>query len=183
MGHYVHPDDPEWLETARGYLQDVGYAVVEAVLDTETIAAARSALENAKQGLIAELGEARWGRSLAAGYNELRLPMRYDPFFYRILEIEPMLALVDAVLSPRAILRFQHGMTTPSGDTPSLNQYRFHMNFRHTGDRPVALDVVFAISEFNEQTGTLAIVPGSRRPCPTWSTPVETSACRRGRCW
>ncbi len=179
MHHRVSSSESGWLEVACNYLRDSGYVVIEQVLSADGLAAAEIALARAHDGLRAELGPQRWQHALGAGYDELRLPMRFDPLFLRLLETGPMLALIDAVLSPQAVLRFQNGMFSPPGATSQiLNQQRFHMNFRRVVGGMVALDVVFAVSDFDERCGTLVIVPGShQRP----DAPAEAYLRHAGR--
>lgn len=159
----VHVDEPGWLELAVAYLQDIGYVVVEKVLESEAVEAGKSALLRARDGLIEELGPEKWKRYLAEGHDELRLPMKFDPFFFDLLENESMRAMIDAVRSPHAILRFQQGMFSARDAVGPLPQHHFHMNFRGRLERPVAFDMIFAMSEFNESSGTLIVVPGSQQ--------------------
>lgn len=158
------PAHADWLPRTLDGLRVDGCAVVEGVLDARFLEETRAALYRAQRAIVAEVGQERLDR--AAELGVLRLPMRFEPHFYRFLELPPVLAVIDATVSPTAILHLQNGFILPSappGARPDVFQGRYHRDFpRHLGDGYVAsVNAFFAIDAFTETNGATRVVPGS----------------------
>jgi ectoine hydroxylase-related dioxygenase (phytanoyl-CoA dioxygenase family) len=143
-------------------LHDSGCAVVTGVLDPAFLEETRAALYRARQGVLEEVGAARLAAAGEAGV--VRLPLKFDPHFFRLLELPALLAVVDATLGETAILHLQNGFILPSfapGAVPALFQTSFHRDFpRHLGTR-VSVNALFAIDAFSAENGATLVVPGS----------------------
>jgi ectoine hydroxylase-related dioxygenase (phytanoyl-CoA dioxygenase family) len=125
------------------------------------------------------VGEERLQRAGELGV--LRLMMRFDPFFFRFLEIPDVLAVVDETLSPTAILHLQNGFILPSfasSDQPRVFQNSYHQDFPRVLNGYVAsINVLFAIDEFTRDNGATWIVPGTQHtPEPPSAGTIEASA-------
>jgi hypothetical protein len=66
--------------------------------------------------IVADVGAPRLERAGELGV--LRLMLRYDSHFYSLLELEEVLAVVDANLSSTAILHLQNGLILPPCGEP-----------------------------------------------------------------
>jgi len=100
-----------------------GFAIVESVLDRETLEQTRARMYAVRDCIVREVGEERLQRAGELGV--LRLMMRFDPFFFRFLEIPDVLAVVDATVSATAILHLQNGFilpSLPSTDSPRVSE-------------------------------------------------------------
>lgn len=146
-----------------------GYAVIESVLDAEFLAACREAMYRTQAAILADIGRDRLERAGELGV--LWLMMRYDPFFYRFLELPLLRAVVDATVSPTAIMHLQNGFILPSfaGDSPKVFQNSYHQDFpRLLNGYLASLNVFFAIDAFTEDNGATWVVPGThQRPRPS----------------
>ncbi len=115
--------------------------------------------------ILAELGVERLQRAGELGV--LRLMMKYDRFFTKFLEVPEILAIVDATVSPTAIMHLQNGFILPSyppGQAPDVFQNQFHMDFRRLLNGYVAsVNVLVAISDFTPESGSTLVVPGSHQ--------------------
>ena len=157
--------DENWLEQTIGSLHAAGYAVVLDVFDGERQEQTRQALYRAAKALREDLGE-----ELLRGARELslvRLIMKYEPFFFELLELPPMLAVVDSYLSPDAILRYQVGVILPAASR-NLPEHRvmhdLHVNFRHIPNLPrLTLDCVLLVTGLTTEGGGIELYPGSHR--------------------
>src|SRR5258708_39685563 len=142
--------DPSWLGTALAALKSDGYCVVESVLDNESIAEIRAAMYRAKEAILAEIGAEPLRRAGELGV--LRLMMKFEPSLLHILELPELLALVDATVSPTAILHLQNGFILPSQGqqlTPKIFQTTFHRDFpRHLNGYLASINILFAIDQF-----------------------------------
>jgi ectoine hydroxylase-related dioxygenase (phytanoyl-CoA dioxygenase family) len=157
--------DQAWLEKALVSLRRSGAAVVEGVLDDGFLEETRAAMYRAQAGILSEISSSRLERAGELGV--LRLMLKFDHHFYRFLELPEVLAVVDATLSPTAILHLQNGFILPSfpeGKAPEVFQNRFHQDFpRVLNGYMASLNVFFAIDAFTRQNGATLFVPGSHQ--------------------
>jgi ectoine hydroxylase-related dioxygenase (phytanoyl-CoA dioxygenase family) len=155
----------KWLPGLLQSLQDVGYAVVEDVLDPSFLDATRDAMRRVQRRIVEEVGRERLQRAGEVGV--LRLMFRYDEHFFRFLENDEMLAVVDATVSPSAVLHLQNGFVLPSsapGKNPDVFQTRFHMDFpRVLNGYLTSVNVLFAIDAFTPEAGATLVVPGTHQ--------------------
>jgi ectoine hydroxylase-related dioxygenase (phytanoyl-CoA dioxygenase family) len=163
-----------------------GYCVVEGVLSPALIEELRAAMYRAQARIVAEVGAERLQR---AGENGvLRLMMKFEPVFMRLLEIPQMLALVDQHLGSTAILHLQNGFILPSSSAPerALFQSSFHRDFpRVLNGYLMSLNTFFALDDFSVANGATWVVPGThQRETRPADDELERSAvcveCRAG---
>jgi ectoine hydroxylase-related dioxygenase (phytanoyl-CoA dioxygenase family) len=157
--------DERWLAHTLARIRDVGCALITGAIPPDMLAETSERLRTVQQQIRAEIGEERLERAGELGV--LRLMMRFDRFFTRYLEIPEMLAIVDATVSPTAILHLQNGFILPShprGTAPEVFQNNFHMDFRRLLNGYLAsINVFIAISEFTVDNGSTLVVPGSHQ--------------------
>src|SRR5262249_45999915 len=132
--------------------------------------ATRQAMYRVQQDILRDVGPERLARAGEQGV--LRLMLRYDPLFFALLELPELLALVDAALSPTAILHLPNGFLLPHTPQalgrPEVFQYRFHTDFpRVLNGYLASLNVMFAIDAFTAENGGTLLVPGThQKPTP-----------------
>lgn len=180
-------EEPRWLERTLEHLRIAGYGVVDGVLDETFLDRTRDAMYRAQAAIRAEVGEERLERAGELGV--LRIMLKHDDHFFACLEIPELLAIVDATVSPTAILHLQNGLILPSfapGESPEVFQLRFHQDFpRVLNGYPMSVNIFVAVDEFTAENGGTLIVPGTHqrepRPSPEFlqanAVPVE---CRAG---
>jgi ectoine hydroxylase-related dioxygenase (phytanoyl-CoA dioxygenase family) len=100
----------------------------------------------------------------------LRLVCKYDQVFLDLLALPEILAVVDAAVSPTAILHLQNGFILPSfkaGEGPKVFQNRYHMDFPRILNGYVAsINVMLAIDEFRADNGATIVLPGTHHKLP-----------------
>src|SRR5262249_5364252 len=101
-----------WLPLVLEGIRTQGCAVVEDVLDHILLAEIRGAMYRAQEKIHEEVGHQRLHRAGELGV--LRLMLKFEPTFFRLLEIEELLAIIDNTVSPTAILHLQNGFILPS---------------------------------------------------------------------
>lgn len=157
--------DDRWLDHALARIDDVGYALVSGAVPAGMLEETPDRLRAVQRRIVADIGADRLRRAGELGV--LRLMMKYDRFFARYLEIPEILALVDATVSPTAILHLQNGFILPShpaSTTPEVFQNGFHMDFRRLLNGYLAsVNVFVAVSEFTAANGATLVVPGSHQ--------------------
>src|SRR5215210_462186 len=124
--------DAAWLKTATAELSVKGFAVIRRMLTPERVENYRASVFRVREKMIAAIGRECFEQSIAAGNTELRLPFLFEPGLFDLLADPKVLALVDAVLGPAAILRFYNALITPpetAGGT-ARQTGSFHQNFK-----------------------------------------------------
>jgi ectoine hydroxylase-related dioxygenase (phytanoyl-CoA dioxygenase family) len=149
-------------------LRHQGFAVVPGVLDADFLSETRERLYAVQSQICRDVGTDRLERAGELGV--LRLMMKYDAHFLQFLEIPEMLAVIDATVSPTAILHLQNGFILPSfprGTNPTVFQNQFHMDFPRVLEGYVAsINVMFAIDAFTAENGGTIVVPGTQQRSP-----------------
>jgi len=168
---YINPDSQSnWLLLLEESIRDIGYVVVENVLNPQFIAESRDALYQVEQRIIEDVGEKRIIAAREAGDIELRLIMKYHDHFLRFFEIPRLTSVVEALLGDFAILRFQNGFIhrpNPGYTVGRLPQNRFHMNSRRSIPGFMGwLEIAFPI-QHPENKQISSIVPGSHQKATT----------------
>ena len=154
----------EWLGGALASVRRHGYAIVEDVLAGAALERTRDAMYRVHERILADVGTQRLERAGELGV--LRLMLRYDSHFFSLLELEEVLAIVDATVSPTAILHLQNGLMMPPSDgrEAELFQTSFHRDFpRHLEGYVASVNTLLAIDEFTEDNGATLLVPGSQQ--------------------
>jgi len=165
----------DWLGLARQALHYQGIVVLQGLLDAGLLVDTRNALEAAQKSYYAEMGEDRTLEAKQQGDVDIRMPMKYHPQFFHLMEHPALLTLVDSWLGNNAILRFVNGFIQPSLDAAlpvaPYRQSHFHMNLKQVFNGfPVGLDVIFVV-DAGTQGMLFDIVTGShqRMAMPTES--------------
>ena len=159
----------DWLRNVLESVSTRGYAVVEGVLNLSFLESTRDAMYRTQEEILRDVGKERLER---AGENGVqRLMMKYDPHFFRFLEIPELLEIIDSTVSNTAIMHLQNGFILPSSraeETARLFQYRFHQDFPRVLNGYVAsINVMFAIDEFSTETGATHVVPQTQQMTTT----------------
>jgi ectoine hydroxylase-related dioxygenase (phytanoyl-CoA dioxygenase family) len=155
--------DAAWLEKALGSLRHLGFAVVTGVLDESRIAATREAMYRVQERIRDDVGEDRLRR--AGEYGVLRNMVAYDDHFLELLELPEMLAVVDATVSPTAILHLQNGFVLPSiAEETASFQHTFHMDFpRYMEGYLASLNVMLTVDAYTAENGGTIVAPATHQ--------------------
>jgi ectoine hydroxylase-related dioxygenase (phytanoyl-CoA dioxygenase family) len=156
--------DPKWLTLVTEAIRYEGCAVVLDVLAPALIQRTRTAMYDVQRQIRDELGPERLAAAGESGV--LRLMARYDPSFLGLLAIPEMLAVVDRIVSPTAILHLQNGFILPPGDEASADtfQHTFHRDFpRHLHGYLASLNAMLTLDPFTAQNGGTLVVAGTQQ--------------------
>lgn len=176
-----------WLALALWALESEGCCVVEGVLEKTLIGRLADAMYTVRKQILEAIGSERLERAGEVGV--LRLMLKFDPIFFRLLQLPQVLAIVDATVSPTAILHLQNGFILPSfhrDGAPKVFQNSFHRDFpRHLNGYMASVNTFFALSEFTRDTGATLVVPGSHQkrnelPDVAVSKAAESAECHAG---
>jgi ectoine hydroxylase-related dioxygenase (phytanoyl-CoA dioxygenase family) len=157
--------DTDWLAGALETIRTLGFVAVAGVLDHDLLGRIRKAMYAAQKAIVAEVGADRLQRAGELGV--LRLLCKFDQVFLDLLSIPEILAVIDATVSPTAILHLQNGFVLPSfkpGEAPKVFQNRYHMDFpRVLNGYMMSINVMLAIDEFRPDNGATIVLPGSHQ--------------------
>ena len=135
--------------------------MVEGVLGHSFLESTRDAMYRTQEQILRELGKARLERAGERGV--LRLMMKFDPHFFKFLEIPEVLEIVNNFVSTTAIMHLQNGFILPSSpkeENATIFQNSFHQDFPRVLNGYVAsINVMFAIDDFSIETGATHVVP------------------------
>jgi ectoine hydroxylase-related dioxygenase (phytanoyl-CoA dioxygenase family) len=157
--------DSGWLARALETVRLEGFAAVSSVIDDHMLDRIRVAMYAAQKAIATEVGPERLQRAGEVGV--LRLVCKYDQVFLDLLTKPEILAVVDASVSPTAILHLQNGFILPSygkGEGPAVFQNRYHMDFPRILNGYIAsINVMIAVDEFRADNGATIVLPGSHQ--------------------
>jgi ectoine hydroxylase-related dioxygenase (phytanoyl-CoA dioxygenase family) len=156
---------PGWLRDAVEGLRVDGFAIVEDVLDGGLITRTREAMYAVRERIVADVGTQRLDRAGELGV--LRLMLAYDDRLYDLLELDDVLAVVDATVSPTAIMHLQNGLILPpaagSGRFGHF-QTSFHRDFpRHLEGYVASVNTFLAIDDFTADNGATLLAAGTHQ--------------------
>lgn len=175
-----------WIELLKEAIDFQGVVIVENVLEPSIIETTKSELYQVQKEIIRDVGTERL--KTAGELGVLRLMFRYSEFFFKYLEIPEVLQVVDATVSNTGILHLQNGFILPSfpvGESPSVFQNRYHMDFpRVLNGALLSINVFFPIDDFTSNNGgtlvSVATQQSTIRPSKEYlemtARPVECSA-------
>jgi ectoine hydroxylase-related dioxygenase (phytanoyl-CoA dioxygenase family) len=159
----LHVGTDTWLPQCLESVRYVGYAIVEGVLNEPFLARTREAMYRCQAAIARDVGDDRLARAGELGV--LRLMMKYEPHFLEFLALPELLAVVDATVSPTAILHLQNGFILPSSQNLEARgrfQSTYHRDFpRVLGGYLASMNVFFAIDDFTETNGATWVIPGT----------------------
>src|SRR5262245_61101989 len=107
----VDRKDTNWLNLTLEAVRHIGCAVVTSVLEPGFLLTTREAMYRVQSIIAHEVGKERLRRAGELGV--LRLMCKHDRHFLRFLEVPELLAVVDATVSPTAVLHLQNGFILP----------------------------------------------------------------------
>jgi ectoine hydroxylase-related dioxygenase (phytanoyl-CoA dioxygenase family) len=156
--------DDDWLRQCTQAVRHAGCCVVENVVARNDLERLRDAMYRAQERIVAHVGRERLESAGEVGV--LRLMMKFEPLVLRLLELPEMLAVVDAHVSPTAILHLQNGFILPPvrpGDEQAF-QLRFHQDFpRVLHGYLMSINALVAIDPFEKANGATWVVPGTHQ--------------------
>jgi ectoine hydroxylase-related dioxygenase (phytanoyl-CoA dioxygenase family) len=160
-----------WRELSLEALRFDGCVVVVNVLGERQIEETRAALYRAQERIEADVGAERLREAGELGV--LRLMLRYEPYFFRLLELPEVLVVVDGYVADTAILHLQNGLIlppVPEGERADVFQTRFHRDFpRLLNGSVMSVNAFVAVDEFTEENGATLLIPGTHQlePVPS----------------
>lgn len=160
----ISPKEANWLETSLEALDYVGCAIITDVLAPAFCDEVKKRMYKVNDAIIEEVGISRLREAKELGV--LRLPMLYDPIFFKFLEIPELLSIIEHTVSSTCILHLQNAFILPP--TPKKDvivfQNTFHQDFpRVFNGYKASINVFFALDEFTNENGSTRVLPGTHQ--------------------
>lgn len=147
--------------------------MVEDVFDAATLDAVRDGLYAGRELVQSRIGIDRLQRAGELGV--VRVPMLASDAFFRLLEAPEILEIVDATVSPTAILHLQNGFVLPPAQPADGAPFQrsFHRDFpRVLNGYLCSINTLIAIDEFTAGNGATIVVPGTHQSSSPWPEEV-----------
>src|SRR5262245_26292223 len=93
--------EKHWLDLALTAVRREGCCVVTSVLDADLLTVIRPAMYRVREAIVAEIGPERLARAGELGV--LRIMMKFEEIFLRLLELPEVLAVVNAAVAPTSV--------------------------------------------------------------------------------
>ncbi len=158
-----------WLSQSLADIEKLGFAIIENILDPSLLEWTRRSLYEVQKKIATDIGVERL--TAAGERGQFRMMMKYEEGFTRFLELPEVLQIVDATVSPTAVLHLQNGFILPSlapEKRPDIYQNQFHMDFpRVFNGYMTSINTFFAIDDFTHQNGATLLVPSSHQKSPS----------------
>ncbi|KTD51953.1 Phytanoyl-CoA dioxygenase (PhyH) [Legionella quinlivanii] len=171
--------DTHWLSDCKKLLDTVGFCIVENILSLADCQAGTQALDKIYPLITQEIGLERLEAAGEVGI--LRAPMKYSPYFMRLLENKFIQALVDAMLSDTSILHLQNGFIFPSQERDNVFenfQYTFHPDFpRYLNGYVASLNALITLTDIHSEDEIFYVVPGTHQQAQKF----DNDFCKRNQ--
>lgn len=159
----IDSDKNNWLEEALYSIGKDGYCIVENILDKNFCETGKEALELAYSRIISLIGKQRLINAGEVGV--IRGPMKYDPFFFKLLENNKIQNISQKSVSETSILHLQNGFIFPSQNEKKIQnefQFNFHRDYpRYHNGFVASINVLLTLDDIDERDEIFYVVPGA----------------------
>jgi ectoine hydroxylase-related dioxygenase (phytanoyl-CoA dioxygenase family) len=144
--------------TALESLAIRGFVVLENVLEAEILAETRQRMDSLLAADRAKFGDA--ALLAAREMGTLRYMMAADSFFLGLLNLPPVMAIIEALLGEACIVHLQNGIVLLPNQPHQ--QAVYHQDYRRwMGGYDVSFNAFFLIDPFTAENGGTWVVPST----------------------
>ncbi len=142
-------------------LDSVGYSIMKSVLSPEEVRTTIDRLRNLRDEEVSIYGDSFLKSK--GEYGQIRAPICRDSWFDMFARSVFVDEVLNSCLYDSSILHLMNGIVT----SPNVkhNQALFHRDFPKpfVANRPLSVNIFYALTEFNGTTGGTWLVPGSHK--------------------
>jgi ectoine hydroxylase-related dioxygenase (phytanoyl-CoA dioxygenase family) len=162
MNSYGVSKQDEQLNLQTAEIVRLGYTVLKNVVPSEICEEARIRLDKTYLKQIGEFGNENL---LRLKENDMaRSPLTYDPWFFYFLQLEIVNKFVTYFLGEYYILSLQNGIINQPGKKHHQTSWHRDLPYQNwVCSRPLAINAMICIDNFNEETGGTYVLPHSHR--------------------
>lgn len=141
-----------------------GWAVIEGAIPPAELDECRERIDKAYAAQVKEFGgEERLAR--AKDKNVVRVISAYDDFFMRYVNQDVVMQYVHAMLGKNVVLSSQSAIINhPVKDAIISHVWHRDLQYQHfVASRPLAVQALYCIEDFNPETGGTLVLPASHK--------------------
>jgi ectoine hydroxylase-related dioxygenase (phytanoyl-CoA dioxygenase family) len=144
-------------------ITNIGYTVVESGFSADELQMIRQKIDDAYELQVREIG----GEGVLQRINDadlVRCIIGYDDYFLKLAALPLIMAVTRKLLGQNFILMSQNAIINRPAD--SHYQFTWHrdLNYQHyVSSRPLAVSALYAIDDFNAETGGTWLIPASHK--------------------
>lgn len=143
-------------------IRRVGYTVIDSGYSEAELANISERIDRVYETQLEELGGENLKRINDA--DLARCLIEYDDYFVKLATHPTLLAIVSKLLGEYFLLMSQNGIINRSSDEHYQVTWHRDLNYQHfVSSRPLAVSALYAIDDFNEETGGTRILPASHK--------------------
>ncbi len=166
-GYSIMADSMSDIQEQTKQLEELGYTIVANALSADGVAAARGAVEDV---LEQEADVARGTGTRTDNLRNSHVIVGKHPHFYEFFLNPPVIGVVNEVLGDDAFLYDANiRVPMPTGERDARKGFQVHVDredytvLPFAGGRhfPMALNVIWCLTDFTEENGTTFVWPGS----------------------
>lgn len=143
------------------YLEEImtnGFTIIENVLSEEELVLYRSKIDQTYKIQEEEFGLDNLSKIKEK--NLCRMPLKYDDYFINIATNKIVLSIVEKILGKFYILNLQNAIiNTPNEEHHQSSWHRDLPYQNYVISKPLSINALFCIDDFNEETGGTIVVP------------------------
>ena len=157
--HHNESEVDFWVEEIRR----VGYTIVESGYSDSELQLIREKIDRVYETQVKEIG----GVDKLKRINDADLArclIGHDDYFVKLAIHPKIISIATKLLGEYFLLMSQNGIINRSTDEHYQVTWHRDLNYQHfVSSRPLALSALYAIDEFNEETGGTCILPSSHK--------------------
>ena len=139
-----------------------GYAVVKDVLSKVETKKLRDKIDEVYEVQKNEIGEGNL--DLIKERDLVRLPLAYDPFFLEIVSNSLIIKIMKSIFGDYFILNLQNAIINRPNE--NHHQHSWHRDLPYQDfvtTEPLAINAMYCVDPFNEDTGATTLIPFSHK--------------------
>jgi len=139
-------------------IQNNGFTIIENILNSDDLIKYREKIDLVYKTQVNEFGIDNL--SLIKEKNLCRMPLKYDDYFINIATNELVLSIVKSFLGDYYILNLQNAIiNTPNEEHHQSSWHRDLPYQNYVISNPLAINALFCIDDFNNETGGTTVLP------------------------
>lgn len=149
------------IDIAVEELTHNGFTIMESVLSDEQVQSLRVSLDELYAMQVADFG----GEENLFKINDAfitRCPLAFDNRFLDLATHPILMEIARHLLGPSYVLMMQNGISNQPTDQNYQARWHRDLNYQHwTSSRPLAINALYPLDPFTEETGATFVLPGT----------------------
>ncbi len=148
------------IEKAVEDIKKKGFSIIKSEFSYKDIDILSEKLDQTQKTYIDRYG-LKFLRSISE-QDQIRLPMEIDISFLAVSKDNVLNSVISKLIPGRYVLNQQNGVVNPP--KKQFDQAKWHRDLpyqHYTSDKPLAINALLCLDEFNIKNGATSVIPGS----------------------